>query len=178
MHQMRYPSGGGGANADEIIGSLLEKYGSQLKMAGYGEQVEKFSSGNYTKADVDGLIGQFGGMLPKNILAQLQQVSESMVEGAIEGANVEVEELAGLDPNYAGQQGTTSSGSSSYAMARDTEGNPLGFHAKDYNPAVAIKEGETFMEYTQRMHREMQQRNASDWVNPDRATEEQRSMWT
>ena len=53
-------------------------------MAGYGEQVEKFSSGNYTKADVDGLIGQFGGMLPKNILAQLQQVSESMVEGAIE----------------------------------------------------------------------------------------------
>ena len=50
MHQMRSQSGGGGANADEIIGSLLEKYGSQLKMAGYGEQLEKFSSGNYTKS--------------------------------------------------------------------------------------------------------------------------------
>ena len=52
-------------------------------------------------------------------------------------------------------------------MARDKEGNPLGFHAKDYNPAVAIKQGETFMEYTQRMHRERQERN---WVDPDKSS--------
>ena len=150
----------GGSNADEIIGSLLQKYGSQLKMAGYGEQVEKFASGNYTKADIDGLIGQFGSYLPKDIMAQLKQVSDSMVEGA----GVVVEELAGLDPNYSRFQGTTSSGSSHYGMARDAQGNPLGFNAKDYNPAVARKEGETFMDYTKRMHERNQARN---WVDPD-----------
>ena len=158
MHEMRYPSGGGsGANADEIIGSLLEKYGSQLKMAGYGEQLEKFSSGNYTKADIDGLIGQFGSRLPKDILAQLQQAADSMAaeEGAAAGtdaANVVVEELPGLDPNYAGQQGTTSSGSSQFTTQH-------GFGAKDYNPDVAIKPDETFMEYTKRMHKRIQERN-------------------
>ena len=183
MHQMRYPSGGGGGNADEIIGSLLEKYGSQLKMAGYGEQLEKFSSGNYTKADIDGLIGQFGSRLPKNILAQLQQASDLMAteEGAVAGteaANVVAEELPGLDPNYEGQQGTTSSGSAHYGMARDAQGNPLGFHAKDYNQEVAILEGESFMDYTKRMHQRNQQKNASNWVDPDRATEEQRATWT
>ena len=155
MHQMR--SSGqqaqptSGANADEIIGSLLERYGSQLKMAGYGAQVEKFASGNYTKADIDGLIGQFGGRLPKDVLEQLQQVSESMVE---------VEELAGLDPNYARFQGTTSSGSSHYGPATDVAGNKLGFSAKNYNPEVgriqADKYGrlqeEDFMDYTKRMH--------------------------
>ena len=150
----------GGSNADEIIGSLLQKYGSQLKMAGYGEQVEKFASGNYTKADIDGLIGQFGSRLPKDIMAQLKQVSDSMVEGA----GVVVEELAGLDPNYSRFQGTTSSGSAHYGMARDAQGNPLGFNAKDYNPAVARKEGETFMDYTKRMHERNQARN---WVDPD-----------
>ena len=150
----------GGSNADEIIGSLLQKYGSQLKMAGYGEQVEKFASGNYTKADIDGLIGQFGSYLPKDIMAQLKQVSDSMVEGA----GVVVEELAGLDPNYSRFQGTTSSGSAHYGMARDAQGNPLGFNAKDYNPAVARKEGETFMDYTKRMHERNQARN---WVDPD-----------
>ena len=147
----------GGSNADEIIGSLLQKYGSQLKMAGYGEQVEKFASGNYTKADIDGLIGQFGSYLPKDIMAQLKQVSDSMVEGA----GVVVEELAGLDPNYSRFQGTTSSGSSHYGMARDAQGNPLGFQAKDYNPEVgrtqADKYGrlqeEDFMDYTKRMHK-------------------------
>ena len=150
----------GGSNADEIIGSLLQKYGSQLKMAGYGEQVEKFASGNYTKADIDGLIGQFGSRLPKDIMAQLKQVSDSMVEGA----GVVVEELAGLDPNYSRFQGTTSSGSSHYGPATDIEGNKLGFNAKDYNPAVARKEGETFMDYTKRMHERNQARN---WVDPD-----------
>ena len=165
MHEMRYPSGGGsGANADEIIGSLLEKYGSQLKMAGYGEQLEKFASGNYTKADIDGLIGQFGSRLPKSILAQLQQASDSLAatEGAMVGkdmANVVAEEVPGLDPNYAGQQGTTSSGSARYGPATDIEGNKLGFSAKDYNPAVAIKPDETFMEYTKRMHKRIQERN-------------------
>jgi len=158
MHEMRYPSGGGsGANADEIIGSLLEKYGSQLKMAGYGEQLEKFASGNYTKADIDGLIGQFGSRLPKNILAQLQQASDSLAatEGAMVGkdmANVVAEEVPGLDPNYAGQQGTTSSGSSQFTTQH-------GFGAKDYDPDVAIKPDETFMEYTKRMHKRIQERN-------------------
>ena len=177
MHQMRYPSGGGGSgNADEIIGSLLEKYGSQLKMAGYGEQLEKFSSGNYTKADIDGLIGQFGSRLPKNILAQLQQASDLMAteEGAVAGteaANVVAEELPGLDPNYSGQQGTTSSGSSQFTTQH-------GFGAKDYNPEVAIGQNESFMDYTKRMHQRNQQRNAANWVDPDMATEEQRSQWT
>jgi hypothetical protein len=158
MHEMRYPSGGGsGANADEIIGSLLEKYGSQLKMAGYGEQLEKFASGNYTKADIDGLIGQFGSRLPKSILAQLQQASDSLAstEGAMVGkdmANVVAEEVPGLDPNYSGQQGTTSSGSSQFTTQH-------GFGAKDYNPDVAIKPDETFMEYTKRMHKRIQERN-------------------
>jgi hypothetical protein len=158
MHEMRYPSGGGsGANADEIIGSLLEKYGSQLKMAGYGEQLEKFASGNYTKADIDGLIGQFGSRLPKSILAQLQKASDSLAatEGAMVGkdmANVVAEEVPGLDPNYAGQQGTTSSGSSQFTTQH-------GFGAKDYNPDVAIKPDETFMEYTKRMHKRIQERN-------------------
>ena len=167
MHEMRYPSGGGsGANADEIIGSLLEKYGSQLKMAGYGEQLEKFASGNYTKADIDGLIGQFGSRLPKSILAQLQQASDSLAatEGAMVGkdmANVVAEEVPGLDPNYAGQQGTTSSGSSQFTTQH-------GFGAKDYNPEVAIGQNESFMDYTKRMHQRNQQRNAASWVDPDR----------
>ena len=167
MHEMRYPSGGGsGANADEIIGSLLEKYGSQLKMAGYGEQLEKFASGNYTKADIDGLIGQFGSRLPKSILAQLQQASDSLAatEGAMVGkdmANVVAEEVPGLDPNYAGQQGTTSSGSSQFTTQH-------GFGAKDYNSEVAILPNESFMDYTKRMHQRNQQRNAASWVDPDR----------
>ena len=166
MHQMRSQSGGGGGNADEIIGSLLEKYGSQLKMAGYGEQLEKFSSGNYTKADIDGLIGQFGSRLPKSILAQLQQASDSLAstEGAMVGkdmAYVVAEEVPGLDPNYAGQQGTTSSGSSQFTTQH-------GFGAKDYNPEVAIGQNESFMDYTKRMHQRNQQRNAASWVDPDR----------
>jgi hypothetical protein len=166
MHQMRSQSGGGGANADEIIGSLLEKYGSQLKMAGYGEQLEKFASGNYTKADIDGLIGQFGSRLPKSILAQLQQASDSLAstEGAMVGkdmANVVAEEVPGLDPNYSGQQGTTSSGSSQFTTQH-------GFGAKDYNPEVAIGQNESFMDYTKRMHQRNQQRNAASWVDPDR----------
>ena len=172
MHQMRSQSGGGGANADEIIGSLLEKYGSQLKMAGYGEQLEKFASGNYTKADIDGLIGQFGSRLPKSILAQLQQASDSLAstEGAMVGkdmANVVAEEVPGLDPNYSGQQGTTSSGSSQWTTQHGAEGRE-GFGAKDYNPEVAIGQNESFMDYTKRMHQRNQQRNAASWVDPDR----------
>ena len=83
-------------------------------------------------------------------------------EGAVAGtdaANVVVEELEGYDPNYSGQQGTTSSGSARYGPATDIEGNKLGFSAKDYNPAVAIKPDETFMEYTQRMHQRNQKMN-------------------
>ena len=46
-------------------------------------------------------------------------------------------------------------------MARDAQGNPLGFQAKDYNPEVgrtqADKYGrlqeEDFMDYTKRMHK-------------------------
>ena len=146
-----------GGNADEVIGSLLQKYGSQLQMAGYGEQVKKFASGNYTKADIDGLIGQFGSYLPKDVLAQLQQVAEGMVEGA----NVVAEEVSGLDPNYSRFQGTTSSGSSSYGPATDIEGNKLGFQAKNYNPEVGMIQAdkygrlqeEDFMDYTKRMHK-------------------------
>jgi len=166
MHQMRSQGGqSSGGNADEIIGSLLEKYGSQLKMAGYGEQLEKFASGNYTKADIDGLIGQFGSRLPKNILAQLKQAADSMAseEGA---ANVVVEELPGLDPNYAGQQGTTSSGSSQFTTQH-------GFGAKDYNDAVKQLPGESFMDYTKRMHQRNKDMNQwqdpdNTWVDPDR----------
>ena len=162
MHERNYPSGGG--SADEIVGALLKQYGSQLEDAGYGEQLKKFASGNYTKADIDALIGQYGNKLPKKILKQLQQASDSMIEGDRK-ANVVVEELAGLDPNFAG--GTTSSGSSSYGMARDVEGKPLGFNAKDYNPEVAIGQDESFMDYTQRMHERLYPKNP--WVDPDRA---------
>jgi len=162
MHERNYPSGSG--SADEIIGALLKQYGSQLQAAGYGEQLEKFASGNYTKADIDGLIGQFGSRLPKKILSQLQQASESMIEGD-EKANIVVEEIAGLDPNYGG--GTTSSGSSSYGMATDKEGNPLGFNATDYNPNVAIGQNESFTDYMQRMHERHYPSNP--WVDPDRA---------
>jgi len=158
MHQMRSQGGqSSGGNADEIIGSLLKQFGSQLEAAGYGEQLKKFSSGNYTKADIDALIGQYGPMLPKKIREQLQQAADSMAEeeGAVAGAdaaNVVVEELEGYDPNYAGQQGTTSSGSSQFTTQH-------GFGAKDYNPDVAIKPDETFMEYTKRMHKRIQERN-------------------
>ena len=164
MHQMRYPSGGG--NADEIVGALLKQYGSQLEAAGYGEQLKKFASGNYNKADIDALIGQYGSALPKKIREQLQQVSEMLAsqEGAAVGAdaaNVVAEELPGLDPNYSGQQGTTSSGSSQFTTQH-------GFGAKDYNPEVAIGQNESFMDYTKRMHQRNQQRNAASWVDPDR----------
>ena len=158
MHQMRYPSGGaGGSNPDEIVGALLKQYGSQLEAAGYGEQLKKFASGNYNKADIDALIGQYGSSLPKKIREQLQQVSDMLAsqEGAAVGAdaaNVVAEELPGLDPNYAGQQGTTSSGSSQFMTQH-------GFGAKDYNPDVAIKPDETFMEYTKRMLKRIQERN-------------------
>ena len=132
-------------------------------MAGYGEQLEKFASGNYTKADIDGLIGQFGSRLPKSILAQLQQASDSLAstEGAMVGkdmANVVAEEVPGLDPNYSGQQGTTSSGSSQFTTQH-------GFGAKDYNDAVKQLPGESFMDYTKRMHARNQ---AMNWVDPDR----------
>ena len=85
-------------------------------------------------------------------------------EGAAVGAdaaNVVAEELPGLDPNYSGQQGTTSSGSSQFTTQH-------GFGAKDYNPEVAIGQNESFMDYTKRMHQRNQQRNAASWVDPDR----------
>ena len=54
-------------------------------MAGYGEQVKKFASGNYTKADIDGLIGQFGSRLPKDVYGT---TSASFRELVTEGATV------------------------------------------------------------------------------------------
>ena len=46
-----------------------------------------------------------------------------------------------------------------FSNITDIEGNKLGFSAKDYTPGVAIKPDETFMEYTQRMHKRIQERN-------------------
>jgi len=43
-----------------------------------------------------------------------------------------------------------------------------GFNSPTYDEGVRQRQGETFMEYTQRMHLRNQQRNAANWVDPDK----------
>ena len=171
MHQRNYGGAGKEATNQALVGQLLDKYGDQLRMAGYGDLVDKFSSGDFKKSDVDALIGQYERVLPEQIVNQLKQVSANLTgqeffPGDAEVAGAEVAS-PWIDPDT-GQEffpGAGMTGAQSRDRTRELNQGVLGkiasepgltFQAKTdtgtYDAGVAMLPGESFIEYTQRMH--------------------------
>jgi hypothetical protein len=163
MHQRLYGGAGKEATNQALVGQLLDKYGDQLRSAGYGALVDKFSSGDFNKSDVDALIGQYGRILPQQIVNQLEQVSANL-DAEVAGAEVA---SPWIDPDT-GQEffpGSGMTGDQSRDRTRELNQGVLGkiasepgltFQAKTdtgtYDAGVAMLPGESFIEYTQRMH--------------------------
>ena len=132
-------------------------------MAGYGDLVDKFSSGDFKKSDVDSLIGQYERVLPKQIVNQLKQVSANL-DSAVAGGEVA---SPWINPDTGEEffPGSGMTGDQSRDRTRELNQGILGkiasepglnFQAKTdtgtYDSGVAMLPGESFIEYTQRMH--------------------------
>jgi hypothetical protein len=166
MHQRNYGGAGKEATNQALVGQLLDKYGDQLRMAGYGDLVDKFSSGDFKKSDVDSLIGQYERVLPKQIVTQLKQVSANL-DAAVAGGEVA---SPWINPDTGEEffPGAGMTGDQSRDRTRELNQGVLGkiasepglnFQAKTdtgtYDSRVAMLPGESFIQYTQRMHKRL-----------------------
>ena len=161
MHQRLYGGAGKEATNQALVGQLLDKYGDQLRSAGYGALVDKFSSGDFNKSDVDALIGQYGRILPQQIVNQLEQVSANLEAAAVGEAEPWIDPDTGQEfvPGYGmtGDQSRDRTRELNQGVLGKIASEPgLTFQAKTdtgtYDAGVAMLPGESFIEYTQRMH--------------------------